>query len=258
MLRSILLAITALTLSWYPAGAQHAARSHESSTQHRAPQAAAVDTVEHSDVAVALPDQAAAGSADVSEAVDTAPKKKGGLFGKAKGLMKNKVVQTVAKTAACTMVPGGQALAGAIDAASSRNAGEGATSVAGAATGSGCMPGMPGAGLLGAAASRSAGPGMAGLVYPGLASVAGGTMPPTASGYAPAAEPVAGEQSMAECMGLTMEEYTALTNPTNGEVRPLTKAEQKRIQKIAKKLDPARQTACLQTGTAGAAPDRTR
>ncbi|MGH7528564.1 MAG: hypothetical protein ACREMX_17865, partial [Gemmatimonadales bacterium] len=32
----------------------------------------------------------------------TTPKKKGGLFGKVKGLAGNKVVQQVAKTAACT------------------------------------------------------------------------------------------------------------------------------------------------------------
>ena len=73
---------------------------------------------------------------------DSLPKKKGGLFGKAKGVMKNKVVQQVAKAAACTMVPGGQAIAGAIDAASSKSAGEAATGAAGVATGSSCMPGM--------------------------------------------------------------------------------------------------------------------
>ena len=63
-------------------------------------------------------------------------KKGGGLFGKVKGVAKNKVVQSVVKTAACTMVPGGQYVAGAIDAAANKNA---ATGAAGAATGSSCM-----------------------------------------------------------------------------------------------------------------------
>ena len=77
----------------------------------------------------------------------------GGLFGKVKGLAGNKVVQSVAKTAACTMVPGGQVIAGAIDAASSKDVGEAAAGAAGAAAGQTCMPGgMGGVGAgLGAA-----------------------------------------------------------------------------------------------------------
>ena len=77
---------------------------------------------------------------------DTAHHKKKGLFGKAKSVMSNKIVKAVVKTAACTMVPGGQAIAGAIDAASSKSAGEAAQGAAGAATGSSCMPGMGGMG----------------------------------------------------------------------------------------------------------------
>ena len=60
-----------------------------------------------------------------------------------KGVAKNKVVQSVAKAAACTMVPGGQYVAGAIDAAANKNA---ATGAAGAATGSSCMRGLGGMG----------------------------------------------------------------------------------------------------------------
>lgn len=87
---------------------------------------------------------------------DTVPepvKKKGGLFGKVKGLAGNKVVQTVAKTAACTMLPGGQAIAGAIDTASSKSVGEAAAGAAGAAAGTGCLPGMGGAGPVGGMAA---------------------------------------------------------------------------------------------------------
>ncbi len=85
---------------------------------------------------------------------DTAEKRGGGVLGKVKGLAKNKIVRQVAKTAACTMVPGGQVIAGAIDAASSEGAGGAAQGVAGAATGSSCMPGM---GMAPAAGSPSGG-----------------------------------------------------------------------------------------------------
>jgi hypothetical protein len=44
--------------------------------------------------------------------------------------------------AACTMLPGGQVVAGAIDAASSKGTAGAARGAAGAATGSSCMPGM--------------------------------------------------------------------------------------------------------------------
>lgn len=113
----------------------------------------------------------------------TAPKKKkGGLLGKVKGLAGDKVVKEVAKTAACTMLPGGQLIAGAIDAADSKDAaGTAAGTAAGALSGqSGCMPG---AGLLGnptggaqqaaaakAAAGAEAG---AGVALPGMPTVSG-------------------------------------------------------------------------------------
>ncbi len=83
---------------------------------------------------------------------DTAKKKGGGMFGKVKGLAKNKIVRQVAKTAACTMVPGGQVIAGAIDAASSEGVAGAAQGAAGAATGSSCgLPGMGPANAAGAA-----------------------------------------------------------------------------------------------------------
>jgi hypothetical protein len=91
-------------------------------------------------------DQVSAAANSVLDSTVPKPKSKGGLFGKAKKLARSKVVQTVAKTAACTMVPGGQAIARAIDAASSKSAGEAAQGAAGVASASSCLPGI-GAGL---------------------------------------------------------------------------------------------------------------
>lgn len=105
-------------------------------------------------------------------------KKKGGMFGKFKGLAKNKVVKTVAKTALCTVVPGGQVVAGALDAAETKNV-AGAAGTAGAALsgggGGGCMPGMPGmAAPTGAAAG---GIGAAGVGALGAAGASAAAMP---------------------------------------------------------------------------------
>ncbi len=143
-----MLAVTVLILagSWNMAAAQ--AASPKPAKTKKVTQARPVEekmAVETAAVPVAA-------VLDTAPAADTAvhdslPKKKGGLFGKAKGIMKNKVVQQVAKVAACTMVPGGQVIAGAIDAASSQSAGEAASGAAGAASGSSCMPGMGGAGM---------------------------------------------------------------------------------------------------------------
>ena len=56
-------------------------------------------------------------TAAASDTAQPAPKKKkGGLFGKMKSLTQNKTLQQVAKAAACNMVPGGQLVAGALDA----------------------------------------------------------------------------------------------------------------------------------------------
>lgn len=136
---------------------------------------------------------------------DTVPepvKKKGGLFGKVKGLAGNKVVQTVAKTAACTMLPGGQAIAGAIDTASSKSVGEAAAGAAGAAAGTGCLPGMGGAGPVG---------GMAGAAAAGLAgSVPAGYAPDMPAATSGDAGPYGGMEEMARCLGFTTEEFLAL------------------------------------------------
>ncbi|MBA3345182.1 MAG: hypothetical protein H0T44_07750 [Gemmatimonadales bacterium] len=112
---------------------------------------------------------AAAAVGDSTDSVPEAPEKKG-LMGKVKGLAKNKVIKQVAKAALCTVVPGGQVIAGALDAAENK-------SVAGAATtaltggSSSCMPGMmgmagaaaPGAGTPAAGLAGQPGMGMSGM-----------------------------------------------------------------------------------------------
>lgn len=173
----------------------------------------------------------------------TTPKKKGGLFGKVKGLAGNKVVQQVAKTAACTMVPGGQAIAGAIDAASSKSAGE---AVAGAAGGTSCMPGgMGGAGVAGAAAQAAAVE--AATAQAGAAAGYGAPMPGMPSGAMGfgSMEGMPGPEAIAQCMGLTVEEFQDFTDPTRGEPRQMTKGEMKRQAKLGKQVDMRRYQACM-------------
>jgi hypothetical protein len=97
-------------------------------------------------------------------------KKKGGLFGKVKGLAKNKVVKTVAKVALCSAVPGGQMIAGALETKSVAGA---ATTAATGGSG-GCMPGMPG--MAGAPSAGAPGIGGAGVAALG-AGVPGAGVP---------------------------------------------------------------------------------
>ncbi len=106
---------------------------------------------------------AAQESATAAQATDSQPpQKKKGVFGKLKSVAGNKTVQSVAKVAACTMVPGGQFVAAGIDAASSAAAGSATGAVqgaAGAATGSACFGGAPGGGVAGAAGTAAMGAG---------------------------------------------------------------------------------------------------
>ncbi|HEX7335589.1 MAG TPA: OmpA family protein [Gemmatimonadales bacterium] len=115
-----------------------------------------------------LPAAAAQSEAtDSTPSASTTPKKKG-LFGKVKGLAKNKIVKTVAKTALCTAVPGGQVIAGALDAAETKDVAGAATTAAG---GSGsCMPGLGGMGAPSAAeaAASAAGAGALGAGGPAV------------------------------------------------------------------------------------------
>jgi hypothetical protein len=207
-------------------------------------------------LAAALLGPAAASGQDTKadstrDTVAAETKSKGGLFGKAKKLAKNKVVKAVAKTAACTMVPGGQAIAGAIDAAGAENAGEGARGAATAATGSACMPGMgagamPGSGMTGGLGEAGAAAAMTGGM-PGLMG-GDGDQDAAAMGYGemPGSMPaMLDEATIAGCMGLTVEEYRAFSDPTGGQSRPMTKHEMKRQQKLVKKIDQQRYQACM-------------
>jgi hypothetical protein len=203
-------------------------------------------------VGVADAQVAASDPAPDSATVAQPPKKKGGLFGKMKSVAGNKAVQSVAKTAACTMVPGGQVLAGAIDAAGSNGADGAAAGAAGAATGTSCMggfaPGMGAAGVPGG--GLPGGVGASAAVDAAMSSMGPGTtMPAGAMGYSPAAPGAApGMDRIAQCMGVTPEEFTALTDPTAGQARSPTKEEMKRQAKLGKKVDMRKYQACLMQG----------
>lgn len=259
MKRLILMVMTVSLLagSWQAAVAQSAKPAKPpKATQPKPAEAAPVETAA---VPAALADTTPVVD---STASDTAHhKKKHGLLGKAKGVMSNKIVKTVAKAAACTMVPGGQVIAGAIDAASSKSVGEAAGGAAGAATGTSCMPGMGGAGMGGAGmagagmagAGMGAGAGLAGLAASGVAGAAVGQMTPGTAGYAPGtgvpgmeAYGMGDPKPMADCVGLTVEEYTAMSNPTGGQPRAMTKAETKRSQQLTKKVGSRRMMECNQ------------
>jgi outer membrane protein OmpA-like peptidoglycan-associated protein len=131
-----------------------------------------------------------------------APKKKG-MFGKIKGLAKNKVVKTVAKAALCTVVPGGQVVASALDAAESKNVAGAATTAAGLTGGGGnCMPGM--AAMTGNAATAAT----------GAASVAGAGIPsmPTTGigGAAMSAKQMKAMQKQYQQMGMDSAQLAAM------------------------------------------------
>jgi hypothetical protein len=124
--------------------------------------------------ALSFPLPSAAQSGAAQDTTQPAPKKKGGLFGKVKGLAKNKVVQQVAKTAACNMVPGGQLVAGAIDKASAMKAAKSAAkdaakdAVVGAALGAAGGKSTCGPGLMGGLGSAGLAKGVTGAGIPGM------------------------------------------------------------------------------------------
>ena len=124
--------------------------------------------------ALSLPLPSAAQSGAAQDTTQPAPKKHGGLFGKVKGLAKNKVVQQVARTAACNMVPGGQLVAGAIDNASAKKAAKNVATnaakdaVAGAALGAATGKSTCGAGIMGNLGAAGMAKGVAGAGIPGM------------------------------------------------------------------------------------------
>ncbi|HEY7503704.1 MAG TPA: hypothetical protein VH700_06340 [Gemmatimonadales bacterium] len=190
------------------------------------------------------------GSAPDSAVGQVKKKKGGGLFGKAKSFAGSKGFQQAAKTMACTMVPGGQVVAGAIDAAASKDLGDAAAGAAGAASGQGCMPAglgpapQPSSGMAAAAGLSAAGgavglAGMQGGRPGGDIDQASGAMAYGAMAGGP------GLDETAACMGLTPQELLTLTDPTGGEPRQPTKEEMDRQRELAAKMDMARYQACM-------------
>ena len=120
-----------------------------------------------------------AGGDSLPAAVAPPAQEKKGMFGKVKGLAKNKIVKTIGKAALCTVVPGGQVIAGALDAAETKDVAGAAVT---AATGGGsCMPGM--AGMAGAAAPAA---GIGGAVGAFGAGISGAAVPGQPSAGMPA------------------------------------------------------------------------
>ncbi|MGH7635290.1 MAG: hypothetical protein ACRENC_16255, partial [Gemmatimonadaceae bacterium] len=115
---------------------------------------------------------------------DTAPKKHG-MFGKLKSVAQNKTVQSIAKTAVCTAVPGGSMVVSAVDA---HNSGASAMDIAkGAGSTPGCMPGIPGMnglkGMPGGMGPKGLGKaGVAGAVSMGAAQAASALQTATMNG----------------------------------------------------------------------------
>jgi hypothetical protein len=127
---------------------------------------------------------------------DTTVHKKGGMFGKLKGVAHNKTVQSIAKTAVCSAVPGGQYMMGAAEAAKNK------TSIAsGAANAQSCIPGMPGAGTgLGGVGGLGGGKAaLAGAAMGAAGSLGTGAVPGGAGG-APTAAQIAALSAMTRGM----------------------------------------------------------
>lgn len=143
---------------------------------------AAAQAVPSSDT-VRVAGDSADSAARAAEPAKGKDKKKGGLFGKVKGLAKNKVVRAAAKTAACTMLPGGQIAAAAIEAQESDDPTR-------AVTGQPCTPGL-GAGAGGSDAGAMGAAAGAAAMGAGLGGVPGG-LPGAVPGGMPGGMPAAG------------------------------------------------------------------
>ena len=213
---------------------------------------------------------AATATPDTAAPADT-KKKHHGLFGKVKDVAGNKVVQSVAKTAACTMVPGGSAIASAIDAGSSHNVAGAASGAAGAATGTTCgmggmgamgnMGGMGGA-MGGAAAMAAQQQAMANqqqammmaqqqqamMMQQQAMSRMGQTNPAAGMNAATQLGMVPDENTAAACMGVSVAEYHLIVDPP---AQPESKAHMKARGAAGKKIDQAKQQQCaVQAGNA--------
>jgi hypothetical protein len=185
--------------------------------------------------------QTPADSSATDSAASTAPAHHGGLVGKVKKVAGSHVVQTVAKTAACTVVPGGQLVAGAIDAAASSSASGTAQGAAEAATGTGCANTM---GQLTGAGDRAAQQALTPTPPPGQPMMdpraQAGLNMMNQMGIGVATD----EESQARCLGVSVEEYRLIVYPPGMNGRPPTKAEEAARTAAMKKLDPKKQQEC--------------
>lgn len=176
-----------------------------------------------------------------SAAASDSSHKKHGLLGRFKKVASNKVVQNVTKVAACTVVPGGSLVAGAVDAATSKDASGAATGAAEAATGSTCSNTM----------GR--------LANGGVDRAVEQAVQPTAPAGPPQYDPrvqaqlntlngmgiATDEEAQAKCLGVSVEEYRLIVYPPGMNTRPPTKAEMKARHETMKKLDPRKQQECM-------------
>jgi hypothetical protein len=183
---------------------------------------------------------------DSTAVPDTTRKK--GLLGKVKHVAQSKVVQQVAKTAACTVVPGGQVIAGAIDAAGSKDAGSAATSAAESATGAGCANSLGGLTTAGDRAAQGAAQAALPPAQPTVdPRVQSQLNMMNAMGMGPATD----EESQAKCLGVSVEEYRLIVYPPGMNTRPPTKAEEKARTAAMKKLDRRKQQECMMQASSG-------
>jgi hypothetical protein len=208
----------------------------------------------HAAAQAAVAQSAPAPSAVSDSTLPAAAPQKKGMFGKIKGLAKNKVVKTVAKAALCTAVPGGQVIAGALDAAETKNVAGAAGAAAGLAGGGGnCMPGM---GLAGnAVTAATGGAGVAGAV----AGAGIPSMPTTGLGGAGmSAEQLKLMQEQYQKMGMDPAQIKAMQQMMMTPGAGMSPAQIKQMQEQYRKMgmDPAQIQAMQQqmmAGTPGAA-----
>ena len=214
--------------------------------------------------ALALPVAGAAQSPAVPDTSQPAPKKgglfgkKGGLFGKAKALTQNKIVQTVAKTAACNMVPGGQLIAGAMSKGSAAKSGKDAA--AGAALGAATGKSNPcGAGLAGSLGVGGPAQGIAGVGIPGMPTTG---MPTTGMpGAGMSADQMQQMAQQYRKMGMNPEQVRAMQQQMQGSASSSPGAgispeqlKQMQDQYKAMGMDPAQIQAMQQAMTGMASP----
>jgi hypothetical protein len=218
--------------------------------------------------ALSLPLPSAAQSGAVQDTTQPVPKKGGGLFGKVKGLAKNKVVQQVARTAACNMVPGGQVIAGALDNASAKKAAKNAVTnaakdaVAGAALAAATGKSTCGMGMMGNLGAAGMAKGVPGVGIPGMPTTglpgvgtSAEQMKQMAEQYQKMGVNPAQIQAMQQAMQQQMQASGAGTPATAMPAGGISPEQIKQMEEQYRKMgmDPAQIKAMLQMMTAASA-----